>query len=452
MQNIYKLKQKRTITFLGSGSFGCIICPPLKLTDEFEQTKVDFLIPNFSFNNIISCNFVGKILAVNTPGNSEDTYESELKNLLIIQDLDPEGKYTPQLIYANTHSTLGLLASINRDEDEKLYNCLKNSNRDIFNKENKYGYIILKHVGTSLEKYLKTNINSNMDLINFLQKIIKLLEFLDIIYKKHIHMDIKYDNITETDNGEMFLIDFGRFQEINKTNITKFVDELLRQSFFMYSFEPKIYYNLLNKKEEIKNKTINELINYIDDDFELFIKPYVVISYIKTIFQNIFSSDWITQLIEGNFITFRNKQYNIQNIDDYIRFRQKQYFINYLEIKYSENISNNDKIHKIDNIDDFLYNMFLPIIHKIDMCCIGITLAHIIINYNDYSKYCFESPTFKEHFEKLLKDLLFNNFDDVKSFIKDLQYLIDYELLEIVKKKSDTQTFLINLQNLILEQ
>lgn len=417
------MQREYTINFLGEGTFGCTICPPIKLTDEFIKKKPDFSIKNFSFDKIDNCNYIGKILAVNRPGKTNDTYESELKNLLLIQELDPDGIYTPQLIYANIHKASDLLNKIKNNT--KLSACLN----DKIKKENKYGYIILKHVGVNLQKKYETynnnlkKLDNSMSIILFLRKFIKLLNFLDKIYEKYIHLDIKSDNITETDANEMFLIDFGRFQEINKINVIHFVTKLLKQEHYMVSFEPKIYNKLLSKKNKIKNLTINQLIDYIDNNFEELISPYIFNNSVKQIFQKIFYSDWEKQLKQGEFIIFRDKKYNISYIYDYIRYRQKQYFINYLEIKYSENIY--DKIY---NIDNFLYNMFLPIINKIDFSYIGITFARTIIyfNYDTYDK-C--SVHFKKHFEKIIKDLLFNKFDDVKTFINDLEYLINYELL-----------------------
>ena len=385
------------IDFLGSGAFGCTVCPPIKLSNEKIKKTIDFSIPDFSFDKVSNCDYIGKILAVNKSSIifNSDSYESELKNLLDIQELDPNGKYTPQLIYANIHTSKNFLDKIRKNE--KLSECLI----DKIKKENNYGYIILKNVGINIQKkyevYEVNNYNFRlllncMDIILFLRKFIKLLEFLDQIYKKYIHLDIKGDNITEK-NEEMFLIDFGRFQKINKDNVKKSVLGYLKQQHYTASFEPKIYYKLLKEhKQNINNKTIIYIIQYINDNFEKLIEPYVLHKLIRDIFEIIFDSDWKEQFKKGHIITFYGKEYNISNIDNYIRFRQKEYFINYLLEKYKFNDSK--KISDVD-VDDFLYNMFLPIINKIDMTSIGITFARIIIctNYNTY-KEC--NPQFKK--------------------------------------------------------
>jgi hypothetical protein len=173
------MKKDYKIDFLGSGAFGCTVCPPIKLSEEFKE--IDFSIPDFSFDKVSNCDYIGKILAL---GKSTDSYESEIKNLLDIQQLDPDGKYTPQLIYANIHTSKNFLNKIRKNE--KLSKCLINK----IKKEKNYGYIILKNVGINLQKkYEQYKVNNDdfrlllncMDIILFLRKFIKLLEFLDKI-------------------------------------------------------------------------------------------------------------------------------------------------------------------------------------------------------------------------------------------------------------------------------
>jgi serine/threonine protein kinase len=403
------------IEFIGKGSFGCLLCPPIKLTEVNEvNEEISFKIPEFSFDNINNCNYVGKILATSLQNNSKDSYEEELYILKKIKDLDPNGYYTPKLIYANIHKGNDLLKSIQLLETikpSKILNCVKEK----IHKNVDYGYIILEHAGITIyNKYRKQSFDKNQ-LISLLNKFNKLFEFIKILYDKYyLHLDIKSDNITVKNNDDLCLIDFGRTTRLNKIeDYNKIIISYLWQNFIMYSFEPKIYSNLLLlfKKYEIKNYSFTKLKKYIKENFKILIKPYDFTTDDMKSFKDI-----LVIVFETDF----KNQSQFDNIVDYIYHRQEEYFFAYLD---KREIYLN-KYTKYDfDINELLYNIFYPIIEKTDIYCMGIVLSQVVIIYNkNYVKY---NDIFKNRFENLIKSLLFNNFDYVDQIINEIINIIN---------------------------
>ena len=121
---------------------------------------------------------------------------------------------------------------------------------------------------------------------------------------------------------------------------------------------------------------------------------------------------------------------------------QKEYFINYLEECYSKfcynkfkllakNVEENmweeyqekiEKIYENYKIDkSYLFNfIFYPIIDRYDIYSMGIVLAEIVLFSHNFDD-CDE--IFKEQFIELIKDLLFNRFDDVSVIISKIDKL-----------------------------
>jgi serine/threonine protein kinase len=409
-----KLKQlggviNTNIKFVGSGSFGCLICPPLKLT-TYVNENINYKIDGFSFDNITNCDYVGKIVALESQLASADSYEAELMTLLEINNLDPHGIYTPQLIYANKHkgscllSAIELLESFNLIQKQVL-KCVKSK----IKKEHDYGYLILKNAGITLHK--KYIINNNVfdinELILFLNNYTKILEFIKILFdNNYLHLDIKIDNVTVKDNGELCLIDFGRTIKLQNVEDYHSIIEYLINNFFMYSFEPKLYYNLYMyfRQNNITKYSFAQLKELINANFKILIKPYDIgsddMNTLHDILEYIFETDFENQLI-------------IHDIDEYIYECQKNEFIKYLET-YETN-------HDID-VALLLNHIFIPILKKIDMYCMGIILCQIVvINNNKYITY---SHIFKNRFQNLIKSLLLNKFNNVDEFIHELKQVI----------------------------
>jgi hypothetical protein len=412
------------IKLVGNGSFGCLLCPPIKLTDKTNK-EIDYEIPGFTFDKITNCNYVAKILAIGSPNKKKDTYEDELKTLIKIKVLDPKGDYTPKLIYANIHKGECLLNSIQLLETlgimhPKVLKCVKDKIDPNFD----YGYIILENVGITIEKkyIISNNSFNNKELILFLIKFKKLLEFIRILYNKYyLHYDIKIDNMTVKKNGDLCLIDFGRTVQLNTIeDYNLIVRTNLKHNFFMYSFEPKIYNKLLNlfKEKNIKEYSFKKIKEYIKKNFKKLVEPYDIKKYNMIYLYNI-----LVKIFKRDF----ENQSQFDNIVDYIYDCQEKYFSDYLdncEINYLKYLNTKD-IDDIDiniDINYLLYYIFSPIIEKIDIYCMGYVLAEVAIIFNkNYDNY---DDKLKNRFENFIKLLLFNDFDNVDQFIDEIDELI----------------------------
>jgi hypothetical protein len=441
----YTVNDKVFVKFIGSGSFGCLICPPLKLSDEHILENIKkYAIEDFSFDNqkYMNCNYVAKIVALGSRNINGDSYEEELDQLLKIKELDPNGDYTPKLIYANIHKGNEILKSIQsikteKDIRSKIYNCIVKKIEP--EKNNDYGYIILENAGVALQDkfiteriYTKSNLiktnNFNInELINILTRFCKLLEFIKILFdKQYLHLDIKFDNITIKDNDDLRLIDFGRTKHINNDNYHDIIMTFLGSyNFFMYPFEPKIYINLLkyfkeNNIEEISFEQLIELIKFKNNFLNL-IKPYDI--------YKIGLDDIFKKLLLKDFLDFHisiKKPINEENFNEYFN----EYIYNYLKIQFITYIRSFEKKHPgLLQINKLLYIIFFPIIKKFDMYCMGIVLSNIFIiynqNYNDYS------TNFQIKFENLIKLLLLNKLENVDEFIKKLNEIISFLELDL---------------------
>jgi serine/threonine protein kinase len=406
-------KEGYKMSFIGNGAFGCLICPPIEITGKIINNEQSFEIPDFSFDTVTNCDYVGKILAIASQNAYVDSYEDELEHLIKIKDLDPNGDYTPKLIYANIHEGSYILDSIQLLEtigskDTQVLDCVKDKINPDFN----YGYIIFEHVGiTIFKKYYNKSLDIP-DLISFLNKFNKLLEFIKKLYdNKYLHLDIKSDNITVKKNEDLCLIDFGRTIQLNKLEDYNYIIlAYLSQNSHMYSFEPKIYKQILNMFKNQK-KSFTFLKEYIKKNFKTLIQPYDITSTNTT----------LQQILIMIFITDFSTQTSIPDIHDYIYYRQEQYFSDYLDEREIEFLKTNDLGIEID-INKLLYHIFYPIIRKSDIYCMGLVLAEVVIilnnNYNNYN------DSFVNSFENLIKSLLFNKFDDVDQIKHEINELI----------------------------
>jgi serine/threonine protein kinase len=413
------------VDYIGEGEFGCLICPPIKLTDEInnkDNEELGYKIPGFSFDNMTNCDYVGKIIVIESQSKTKniENYKKELKALIKInKDLDKQSIYTPQLIYANIHKGNNLINSIKEKGkliDPKVLKCVNAKINP--ESEFEYGYIILTNVGITLSKTYGTPENSfdTDQLILFLTKFNKLFEFIKILYdRKYLHLDIKINNITVKQNGDLCLIDFGRTMQINSATDCNNIINYFKFNFYMYSFEFKIYINLLKffQIKNIKKISLTELITKIKENFKILIVPYDIskIEVLYEILETVFKTDFEKQL-KTDF----DKQ--PKTFLDYIYHRQKEYFFNYLDklLQTSKNVDSEIEINEL------LYNIFYPIIKKTDMYCMGIVLSIVVILYNNkYDKY---NLKFKDRFENLIKSLLFNKFDNVDQIINEINEII----------------------------
>jgi serine/threonine protein kinase len=480
MNDIYNIKYKKykkkyillkqliqeggDLKLIGEGTFGCLISPPIEANTKYDFPS--FSISDFSFGNFNTDKYVGKILAIKEQSNRGDSYENELKQLLKIKQLDPNGKYTPQLIYANVHSKEELLLLLDKTSEDKIKECI---NKKIT--INKFGYIISKNTGISLEsKYEKLILTDKAEaeakLINFLNNFNELLNFIKILYdKNYLHLDIKINNITVDENGKLYLIDFGRTIELKEDTDYDNTFRLLHHQDFMYSFEPKIYNNL---KKKFKNKKISlhEIINNIQYSFKEYIVPYnyndtAINPILKMILEKVFGFE-VQKLQKEYFedyvnnIFYKDKETYLDNNKNYFLDEYKdeyyKYYKKYLKDQsliydnnniweYKDNFFNeykskiiNEEIEDLeefwreyheqtekDGIQSWLDKIFCPIIKKFDMYCMGIVLAEIVFFKFDFDNL---KKDFKDQFINLIKKLLFHKFDKVEDIISEINKLI----------------------------
>jgi hypothetical protein len=438
--------------FIGQGAFGCVFCPPI----NFLNINIieGFPYYNSSFQNYNNCEYIGKILSIGVLSSdgryTQDSYQSELQQIEKIKKLDPNGDYTPELIHANVYNYEVLFNNpylnnfnnyINVENCHKLIECLKKKI-----KINKFGYIISKNTGKTLEsKYNSITPENNIEnLKNFLKNFCILLQFIKILYdNNYLHLDIKMDNITIKEDGKLYLIDFGRFTKIDNTNYRNII-RILRTNHDMYSFEPKIYSSLMSKSKPNQSlKDLKEIVkeNVKEEKFDKFIQPYKIIpsSFLYTIFTKVFETDVLSSMSEDIFLN-KIKEY------------QKEYFTEHLEnnntIQRLDEIIEREKINKTKNqrmvslnpseksyvikhqddkkveekeieVSSLLEAVFYPIIKKYDLYCMGIVLAQVVLNcHTGYNK------NFKDQFINLIKKLLFNKFDEVDDIINEINELI----------------------------
>jgi len=310
MNDIYKIKYKKykkkytllkqlkheggNLKFVGKGASGCLFFPPIdpKSLIPYKFSETFYGIEDFSFEEYNSDNYVGKILAIDRQGFGFDSYEKELKQFIKIKDLDPNGDHTPQLIFANIFTTEKLLESI--ETNVSLSNCAQEKI-----KIKNFGYIISKHTGVSLQQKYETLtelITDFGELKKFLIKFNELLKFIKILYgEKYLHLDIKLDNITvkKEEDDKLYLIDFGRINKIDEDSIYSIIKTYLRNEYEMYSFEPKIFFNLY-KKYWLHSKYFDDIINDIKKNFDKLIKPYIFPkdSFLYPILIKVFQTDF----------------------------------------------------------------------------------------------------------------------------------------------------------------
>ena len=445
------IQEGGNINFAGKGSFGCLLCPPIKLSKVINSYE-NYTIPNFSFDKYNNCDYIGKILAEG--GFGIDSYQKELKQFLTIKELDPNGKYTPQLIYANVYEKKdlqdelliykGSLDLVQNDELQRNYELLTTCLNDKIRLYDKFGYIISRHTGLSLESKYNSKTGKETDinkLKNFLTNFNVLLEFIKTLYdKNYLHLDIKMDNITVKEDGKLYLIDFGRFTEIDNNNYQNIIRRYLRNPHEMYSFEPKIYTSFMKKCKTIVS--IENLITYVNNtDFDQLIYPYKIMpnSFLHIILKKVLKIDDTEENESIDIIQIYQKKYFLEHLNSENTIQRLNDIINKKNIDAKTHMyvslvngtrregarvmktnDNKEIKNKEKNISSVLEAVFLPIIKKYDLYCIGIVLAQVVFFNFDFDNLI---PNFKEQFIELIKNLLFNKFDDVSVIISEIDEL-----------------------------
>jgi serine/threonine protein kinase len=262
--------------YLGEGSFGCIITPPIEFIEPeviFNKFEKQNLKTNEYIGKIINCNYVQNISTLKIYNSFDDEYE-EFKNL---DTIDPNVTHRSKLIYAAIINKKELNNDIIKKQiDRETINCIyrvvmqtiydkkleriislplnqTNSNKYKEKYMNKYfGYIICTKVGKSFDKiqfyqYDETRINY------FLIALKNSIDFIKILYEKeYIHADIKFENITYDEQlQKVYFIDFGFLQKYNEK-----IYEIEKKSY--YFIYPRILFFYFKIKKKYGNNTITK--------------------------------------------------------------------------------------------------------------------------------------------------------------------------------------------------
>ena len=221
------------IEFIGYGTYGCIISPPLQFNNN-NNINIKF---NKNINNIFtSKEYVGKLLSCDN-----NAFNDEYEQFINIEKIDKDANHRSKLIFAaymsNEELKENLIFLCNNLQNEKtkeqikqLYKCLINPEKQIINSSisKNYGYIISTRVGKSFNEILDLHLKNNkfIDENNFIIILEKLKESIEDLIKKlygqdFIHGDIKFNNMTMTLNNKseidnkskIYFIDFGFMQK-----------------------------------------------------------------------------------------------------------------------------------------------------------------------------------------------------------------------------------------------
>lgn len=236
-------------TLIGSGSYGCIVIPPIN--DNIIEIKKKYKNKNKDD--------IGKIFKKTVNGRKEAIKEfkqyidsaSNIKNYC---------KIVPKIKGYTIHS------DVNNNNIEK---CINNS----FSDENIY-QLIYENAGFSFYDYPKGKLTYKK-IINMLKVFLK--DFYYYVEAGKIHSDINYGNIMIKDD-KILLIDFGL--EKNKDNIFD-RNKGLKYFKYKYIFYPPEFRLLYFKKLKNNIQTINygfsnlkDLIKYYN--FDIMTKKYIL--------------------------------------------------------------------------------------------------------------------------------------------------------------------------------
>jgi hypothetical protein len=406
--------------FIGEGSFGCIISPPLQFNNTIYIKNL-ININDDELNEIFtSKEYVGKLLSCDN-----EVFNKEYEDFLKLKKIDPEAKHRSVLIFAaymNKEELTTKLEELKNKEDKqilddkedkqilddkdsvpvitpvhKLYYCLKKIKllNNIFNNvssaSENYGYIISTRVGKSFKDH-KLNDFNNGEIITILKNLKESIG--DIIQKLYdnesIHGDIKFDNMTLDENLKVYFIDFGFMQKYYEL-------DNLKTSSHQY---PEILNIFLKIKNKFKNyKEDDEEDEEDEDDFEKKLKKLLkkqtlnkeeLINLLKKYQQekiNSIQSD-LLNFTNLNFIDynryFESLEDNIEySLDDYTKCIEQiaknidiyalslyiyKLFYNYFdEIKpfnYFDEIQPFNYFKTSNNIKDYIINLYNAFINN----------------------------------------------------------------------------------------
>jgi serine/threonine protein kinase len=355
-----KRTKKRKRVFLGQGTYGCVYKPAFSCNS----------------NNNINNKMISKVMV-----NSNAIEEK--RNFIIIDNIDPAGKY---------HIKLEKECDLSNNNKRSI---LESGNCDVITNYENYKFKQLKLLDGGKELYyyyskIKDLIDNNIsikkeeiDIINLYKILIAYKNIVEAVLlfnnNEYCHFDIKLENIVyDINNNVMKLIDFGI----------------------------SLKYDFLIKKENIK---FAKKLNYYYTPF--FISNYETYPYELILLKyNIFK-----YLIKYNTAKDINKvkrkikkSYKEQDKNNYIlKNSVLKYYIKLIKLL----------VNKYNNIDLAYLEFIKLIFNKLDLYSIGITLNKIIDKYNIlYNNVLPVDNIYKKDFNKLKKlcDYWFNGILEAK--------------------------------------
>jgi len=254
IENISGVTISEDIKLLGSGTYGCVVTPPIRNKNYIMNNDY-----NMKYH-LINDNDVGKIFK-----GDIRPYLSELDELLLIKKIDPNAKFTVKLkghyaISGDIFSYYRKYSGYNDTEE-----CLMDDGHSKKSSKGKMYYqIILENGGKTTEKMDKYKFKDIIKLLNVFFHGMKTLKKKGII-----HSDIKPDNVL-IKPGKISLIDFGLSRDIKDF----YADDNIALISYPYIFYPPEF-NIYNELYEMKSNKLNEefikdnLMDVKDDYFSM---------------------------------------------------------------------------------------------------------------------------------------------------------------------------------------
>lgn len=243
-------KQCVEIKYIGRGSYGCVISPPI--VDETYIAKT--IIPYSEKHN----NDVAKLFF------RDDAFNEELKFSKLIRKIDPRNKFTVKI--KGAHKISGECIRLS----ESIMYFLKRKIKDIQNA--KFHQLIMENGGISLNSHISYSL-SYMDFLQIFKEFIG--DMITIQQNNVIHRDIKPHNVLiDIEKKKINLIDFGLIcQHYNELYDGKEENMSLLKAAIEYPYyPPEFYVGYIMLKYRFlyeNNKTaLNKFVDTIYDKME----------------------------------------------------------------------------------------------------------------------------------------------------------------------------------------
>lgn len=236
-------KNIKKYNLIDSGTYGCVINPPVYDNKNVSQVIVPYNNPKQSD--------IGKLYK-----HGLEEFQSELHLLKKVQQIDPDNEFTTELKGAMTVNKENI-----RDPD--LVNCLSKRNK----KTKVYHQIILENGGTRIDK------EYSLSYSNFISKFEVFLKgMVKLQSRNFVHLDIKPANVLIS-KDKISLIDFGLMTKANELFKS---DNKHILGYLEYPFYPPEFYisYTMIKYGEIYDEKLENIFNqsFVSNNDSLFRK------------------------------------------------------------------------------------------------------------------------------------------------------------------------------------